>query len=140
MTQIKDLIERLEGATEGSRELDARVYAEAVGSDEVLNGCTLPEAIEQFPKDCGGICAIWGIPTLTTDLNAALALVEEKLGDDLMAWHVGFSYNGGPYDARLFVVPDDIDQQHEAIGYAKTPALALILALLNSLKEGSNNG
>ncbi|PHR83144.1 hypothetical protein [Henriciella sp.] len=134
MTQLNDIIERLEKATEGSWELDARVYAEAVGSDEVFNGCTLPEAIEQFPNHCGGICGVWGIPNLTTDLNAALALVEERLGS-LHDLRFGLTVISSGWGTAI-----DLNASTFVTGEAKTPALAVCIALLKALAEEKNDG
>ncbi|WP_295196491.1 hypothetical protein [uncultured Brevundimonas sp.] len=106
---ITSLIEKLEGAEVGSRDLDcavARVF-----------GCYRGFASEH----------------LTTSLDAALALAERVL--TLGAWDVGYTYNSDrPHYARLVIVRDD-EGQPEIYGRSATPALALCAALLRAQSE-----
>lgn len=107
---ITSLIEKLEGAEVGSRELD---YAIKAWLEPVNAYWSL-----RVPAD-------W-----STSLDAALGLTERVL--TLGAWDVGYYYNSDrPHYARLVIVRDD-EGQPEIYGRSATPALALCAAILRA--------
>ena len=121
-----DLIARLESAAEGSRELDAEIWA-------CLQGCTSPLEYEQVDHGgpareaviCGSLAA-WldEIPHYTTSLDAALTLVPEG-----KAWDCGY-YPGYDNTGHAEVFLGSGDPAFRAP--AKTPALALCIASLRA--------
>lgn len=117
MTQLDDIIKRLEKAAEGSRSLDRAVT-------DYLD-----------PEDARG--RHWGLdyPHLTSDLNAALALVEEKLAS-LDIYLTKHRKEG--CGAELVYVRNRLPRSARSEGQATLP-LALLIALLTALKE-QNNG
>ena len=81
MKELKALIARLEAATEGSRELDARVYCERLGiefdkmNDPASNSNDPLSFI--FHVKGGQRYTCWGQDAVTRSLDAALTLVPE---------------------------------------------------------------
>ena len=132
MTDLEDLIARLECAKAGSREL----------SDEVLLACgwTItkdrgPQAMYISPANTGPVHQVYA-PSPTEDLNAALALVPEGWGwilsryADIQLWLSGFT--------AVLEKPTG-DGEWEPLGFiampavmAATPALALCAAILRA--------
>lgn len=127
------LIERLEAAGEGSRELDGAVWY-AVHEPDVEHGCLHVEQTEQGPvevltcelgskyADCVG--------AYTTSLDAALALAE-RLG--VRPYQADASIKGKwswmvVDEARL----GDLEANPYARASAATPALALCAAILKA--------
>ncbi len=130
MDKMEELIAELEKAEGGSRKLD--------------------KALLDFIDPEGVSDRHWALdyPKYTTDLNAALALVGEK-AEEAFGEHVLIGVHRGrhkipfaPYNGRyewfgwLRLHAQDAVEAKSFAG----PAVALLLALLNSLKEGSNNG
>ena len=133
---LDDLIERLKGATEGSGGLDGLVW-EATG--HCAHRIVKRYAVQ---SDTGFTCDACGIemfgvkiPKLTTDLNAALALVEEKLAS-LDIYLTKHRKEG--CGAELVYVRNRLPRSARSEGQATLP-LALLIALLTALKE-QNNG
>ena len=121
---MKDLIAKLEAATEGSRELDADIY-EAIGCEVVrarksrrgLNWCYRGH----FPH--GWLAIRWEkMNHLTTSIDAALTLVPEG-----MFWSIDSS--GSAYICQL----DSGGQRGSVrVGDGESPALALCIAALKA--------
>lgn len=103
------LIERLEAATEGSRELDAEIASHYGG----LSGMSYEtwEAVEAHA------------PHYTTSLDAAIQLVREGC-----AWGVEVRF--GRLGSRAWVKPD------LPFSEGNTPALALCIAALRAREDG----
>lgn len=121
---MNDLIEKLEAATEGSRELDADI-AQHVDWPRIRGAKRLPDR-----PDSSGYFEIsadtWqAVPRYTTSLDAALTLVPEGWGCDLGIWPSG---NG----ARL---TPGVNIFHAIYREAQTPALALCIAALKARGE-----
>lgn len=154
--KLDPLIERLEGATEGSRELGDAVLSYFGWTHHTIkcpdiNGSTVrldvmlrpgqsyrPEEWEWLTWQIEA--NIWPCepfdnrPDPTTDLNAALALMEEKLPGWI--WRVGPSYDtySAPRTKYVAWATEGLGaDEHD--GFADSPALALILALLSALKD-----
>jgi hypothetical protein len=88
----------------------------------VVNGTTLPVAIERFPDDGVGLCNAWHIPGLTTSVDA----VEELMGpcEDPFVWSL-MTDHGGLRRARV----SDADGTATRAD-AKSPPRALLAAAL----------
>lgn len=133
---ITSLIEKLEGAEVGSRELDGAVWY-AVHEPDVEHGFLHVEQTEQGPMEVL-TCELGSkfadcVGSYTTSLDAALALAERVL--TMGTWDVGYTYNSDrPHYARLVIVRDD-EGQPEIYGRAATPALALCAAILRAQSE-----
>ena len=146
---LDDLIERLKGATEGSGGLDGLVW-------EATGHCAHRETkYYAVQSDTGFECTACGIdmygvtiPKVTTDLNAALALVEEKAEEafgDFVLIGVHRDRHKVPFDGPLQgkyrwtgwlrLHAQDAVEAHSYAG----PEIALLIALLTALKE-QNNG
>lgn len=126
---ITSLIEKLEGAEVGGRELDLDV---AQAFSLKLWGRRHPSTgSHQWMTEIAGRSV--PVPRFTTSLDAALALAERVL--TLGAWDVGYTYNSDrPYYARLVIVRND-EGQPEIYGRSATPALALCAAVLRAQSE-----
>lgn len=108
---MKDLIERLETATEGSRELDFAVAIAAHPNKDHWEGCRVRGGFEH------------GQPHYTTSLDAALTLVGNNW------WKV--ECGGGP--AFFAYVAAWTTPTDEAIcGWGESAALALCIAALKA--------
>lgn len=123
------IIERLEAATGADREIDADLMVALCGAWRVNDSqfygpgeksWSFGEYEEESRAWCGPL------PYLTASLDAALALVEEKLpGCD---WNL--DRDSGRYEFEI--LPTE-----ERIGYgarSATPALAVLIALLRALE------
>jgi|GEM_PF-2567366 len=133
MGEIKhtDLIEALEAAEVGSRELDARLWMALVECDRMWrywapvdenhgHGEPSPGALYYAPH-----CAqVFVTPEVTTSLDAALALAERVLGNGPCNLH-----RNGPAEWGFTYVDCDT-------AYAATPALALCAAILRAREGG----
>lgn len=148
MTNLHALDERIAGAKEGSRELDAAFHCLSHG--------------RQFKFDEHGHCHWYGkyfpfgavtaedewhpafragqatsYSPVTSSIDAALALVSRVFGEkNIAAWDVGFAYNGGPYHARIFYIAPGDNRDHDTeteVIHEGTPALAICLALVRAL-------
>ena len=136
---LTPLLEALRSATEGSLELDVLIWAE-VGYDSPTtrsperpmgDSANLADAMATFPGDFHGFAFCWNIPRLSTSLEAALALVSEKLPG--AGWLCGA--NGqDEFMAELFRTKF-ISGVETRIAYATAPTapLALLCALLTAL-------
>jgi hypothetical protein len=109
---MRDLIKRLEGATGPDRELDLAV----------CQVCGIFYSYADTPTGPKHISC----PAYTASLDAALALVGEKLPD--AAWSVGNRAFGG--QAYLMLKP--AAAMFDGIG--SSPALAVLIALLKALE------
>lgn len=153
---IDALIERLEKATGPDRELDAAIciglqYGGA-NSEGATNVRTDPEwgddndlLFEIGTEECCN-----PIPCLTASVDAALALCERMLP----GWRWGIAshsikdgvYSEGPYIGkpkhvdgfRAHVTKPSPLRPMPHIADARTPALAILLALLRSLNQGES--
>ena len=124
MSDPRDLIQRLEAATEGSRELDAAVHC-AVFGPHPLN---LPTGKHLDPRHYYNR----NLPHLTTSLDAILALVGEKLPGEPVSIETTTVDDGTSGDGSGLRCSDwyvEISWR-DTQATAKTPALALCIALL----------
>ena len=127
MTTPTDLIERLEGASVGSRELDAAVWCALCPGGATYNASR--KRVTYFDKSWA---TIRDFEPSTTSLDAALALAARVL-PGLGAWDVGHAFNAvPPYQARLVVVREG---NPEIFARAATPALALCIAILRASEQ-----
>lgn len=129
MTDHTALISSLEKATEGSRELD-RALALTVMPEARLG----PGWMLRWPQ------ASQPLQRYTTDLGAAVALVEWKMGREHPHWtHNHKSVHSGQHGAyHLFEITWP---SHEAQGRGRTLALSACAALLRALQhQGGGNG
>lgn len=127
---MTDIIKRLEAATEGSRELDARIGA-VVSDYERTRQPTSSESVEpghfwegKAPE------SLQHAPHYTTSIDAALTLVPEGYRWRLWYHHTGYC------GADIF--PDKggiLSKVHDA----PTAALALCIAALKA-REAASNG
>jgi len=130
---MKDLIEKLKAATDGSRELDVAVW-NAVNPD-CPNVAVLEHGSVQLrdrklqEKKVSGFSIVtwtgsddWAVPSYTTSMDAALLLVPEK--------HDGWSCNvqNGICQALIFKDGDGVIGR----GDAATPELAICAAALEA--------
>lgn len=128
---MRALIEKLESASSGNRDLDCRIF-EGVCFPAALMG----HAIESFSRSWGGTYTVntrdgyrhieaFHAPAFTTATDVALALVPEGWGCRLtFAPQIKaelWSPDGSPLSART-VIP----------AFAATPALALCIAALKA--------
>lgn len=138
---VKDLLERLRGATGPDRELDGAIVLALGGPPETA----LPfqadvawtyrgggEWFTPSPRSIG-LDIVWKCPPYTASLDAALALVEAKLPGVSPA--VGQNVHHGYWHARLSKVGDEDGPFTVGEADAPTPALALLIALLEALKD-----
>lgn len=121
MTQdITSLIEKLEGAGEGSRELDREVWL----------ACRQPEKWGGPINPPGK--GVWEGPHVSYSLDAALALASRVL-PGVMWWLSHQAVIDGVKYYHAEVSPEtEIEGQS---GYAATPALALCAAILRAQSE-----
>jgi hypothetical protein len=122
---LRGLIERLEAAQEGSRELDGRIQA-------AISWGSRPEAVIEFSSWGGFVvrigdsrCLDEARGTYTTSLDAALTLVPEGAW-----WHVQCLPNPHIADRRVSasVTTYRLHEWH----HGATPALALCIAALKA--------
>ena len=129
---MKDIIERLEEAEIGDREIDVAI-AQAIGW--------------QYVRNCDvGSPHLWGwhgmspdgrtgpIPAYSTSIDAALALVERML-PDANCW----GFDKVPKDVTAYVSRINVNEGHWYFeGVHKSAQVALLLALFCALqaKEG----
>ena len=138
---ISSLLARVRAATDEDRELDGDLFwkfnersSEAVYWQAALG---LPRKLDHsrpIPGGLGKHAVITGSPRVTSSIDAAVALVERvRPGFSvLLAWN--------PERAICNVHPKPLGdmQQWAPVGEAKTPALALLAALLSSME--ANDG
>ena len=131
---MKDLITKLEAATEGSRELDEKVLR-AVGwftTDEDAPG--YPDGtLTIWHKPNGEALTILRLPQPTRSIDAALTLVPEGW---LWSVHKGCDHYGMPIDQSLerysAEVGECLERMRAKWYWAATPALALNIAVLKA--------
>lgn len=116
---MTDLIEKLESATEGSRELDAQI-ATVLGFKVSWAGKAKHILMYWCPL---GQPAARRVPRWTTSLDTALTLVPEE-------WHITISGQNDTWAGRL-----EHMRKPEQIGLAATPALALCIAALKAQEK-----
>lgn len=117
-----DLVERLEKAEVGSREMDLAIWADHVAVPRAPR----PASLNVTP------------PAYTTSLDAIVGLIGEKLPG--WTWDAGDRFYGSDWDlawARVY------PHRHQGAGTgnvtAKTPPLALCRALLRALKDSAHD-
>ena len=116
------LIERLESAPEGSRELDGEI-ALLLGWKKTIDGFYNSRWKDPAGQLQGNIP-----PAFTTSIDAALTLVPE-----------GWRWDIGPWDDQIRAeiwnhTEDETKEQY--CGFASTPALALCIAALKARSDG----
>lgn len=131
---LEDLIQRLEGAEEGSRELDVRVaYAIDFQCQDV--GTQLRQfvdmiGVEAFTERADRYQSIWStaLPAFSTSVDAALSLMPfPDQGFRLLQMQNGV--------CQAEVAADEEGDGYE-MGDAETPALSICLAALKASAEG----
>lgn len=142
---MKELIERLEKAEAGSRELDWAIRGH-LGLVEIPievvfgrnDGCWARRVDEQIIDigsfmDSGATSSDVYLPRYTTSVDAALTLVP----DEWTAWEV--ASRGGKRKFRAEVSrlrdPSDYGSEEGEYGHASTPALALCIAALKARSQ-----
>lgn len=144
------LTERLARGGEGLTELIARLEA-ATGPDRVLDRdlYALLEDAELRPWRPGARKCWWyargsdrvlqcsdGTALYTASIDAALALVERVLPGWLVSIMIGHGKAVAHVRDKSILAPDKI----EGDGYAVTPALAVLLALLRAVEAEKDGG
>lgn len=115
---MSDLITMLEQADCGSRELDAATY-EALG-----------RPWDDDPREYSFLTGWDCPPPYSTSLDAALSALPEGWLPEQMSWSV----EGSPVVASIWNRQNG-DAYRSCDGEAKTPALALITAILKATRE-----
>jgi hypothetical protein len=132
MTDLSDLITRLEGAEEADRELDARLYVELIAR---LRRPDIEDMIAaraaSHPDENVWLSGArdWQVPPFTSSLDAALGLAERVLP----GWWWVVSSTGGECAAEIGNLETPLADN--IIATSKTPAVALVLAVLKG-KDG----
>lgn len=146
--KYRELRERLEAASGPDREIDVWMHA-VLGFDTPRVDIYFPEGTlqhwwKQSHLRFGGAGTrdplrlirpftdpIHEVPTYTSSLDAALALVERKLPG--WGWQV-HSKSDSPHNDCFAFLGEDVADGPAYRAYAKTPALALCLALLRAVE------
>lgn len=126
-----ELIARLEAAEVGSRELDAEIWAASVGYVLVsFDGAGW--LYKMHPNDMQRHERTGYIPPYTTSLDAALVLAERVLPPETM-WELNRKciIDGKKFYLCEFDVPE-WGPRVDTYGCARTPALALCIAILRA--------
>ena len=134
MTAPTDLIERLEGASVGSRELDAAVWCALCPGGATYNASR--KRVTYFDKSWA---TIRDFEPSTTSLDAALALAARVLP----GWEFGTYINRPDINERRFTKIDahrwqDVGPENAfacTSSQAATPALALCIAILRASEQ-----
>lgn len=143
MTALAELLQRLETAAEGGRELDAAIFKALGGPlpDEFMG----VKVDLQWQPDGNATIAVGDMqvryepPTYTTSLDDALALVERVLPG--WFWRGG-RVPSGRWTGRRYVHgwahlqrshADHCDRKDEATGWGEDVPIALCIALLRAL-------
>lgn len=129
MSPLSELQARVEAAVGPDRELDARV-AEAMGWTS-LDG--LWGTLRGLRPVCPNSSRVSEVPYFTADLNAVLALVGERLPHAWPTLKI-------PPAGRTDLVPAARLHSSDEWVQAKTPALALLSALLKALDDSGSEG
>lgn len=132
---VRGLIEKLEGAAEGSREMDCALGV--LVDDFVIDGerygepayCHTINDTYMRPGQSGDMM----VPPYSTSIDAALALIERRLP----GW--GFVLETDAPEFAVRIGPPEGPWPAEEI-HAKTPALALCIALLQALTPQVEGG
>lgn len=126
MTSLTSLIERIEAATEGSRELDGSIYIavnippEKTGRIDQIDGC-----VGWWPKGAPYVSAI-EVPRYSTSVDAALTLLPEG-----KCWRLAHGHLVGCTSAVAEVMERGFGTKL-SLAEAATPALALLAAILRA--------
>lgn len=132
---MKDLIEKLEAATEGSRELDAEIGAQlggGVASHNCSDNTRRTYGAGAWFTDADNMRAVLiehthHAPHYTTSLDAALTLVPEGY-----AWSLDFDPKLPGKPGRPYYADVTDFSTHAAKAWSTTPALALCIAALKA--------
>ena len=130
MTDLESLIARVEAAEAGGRELDAEIGFAIDGWK--TNLCPTVDELKYLVENNG-----LRIPPYTSDLNAALKLVEAKLP----GWDWQVSSFGKRGSAKVYHLAgenfanDGDDEDFAVTSDGATPALAICAALLRALAD-----
>lgn len=126
MADLTSLIERIEAATEGSRELDGCIFIavnippEKVGRIDQIDGC-----VGWWPKGAPYVSAI-EVPRYSTSIDAALTLLPE-------GWSILSAWNGRDAICTVHLKPlGDPTGLWPPASKAKSQALALLAAILRA--------
>lgn len=161
---MSDLIAILEAATEGSRELDARIamefggysawkskhgYWNIEGPGEERMTCEGRDPVVRFDPETGKPLPAEEVPLgwiwdakfeeVTTSLDAALAFAEAKLPEhDWSVGHLPTDSDVAEHEHHIFgclLYEDRRASPGDAIGHGATAPLAVCTALLRALKN-----
>lgn len=130
MTTLQDLLERVEKAEGPDREIDVALWLHTTPGatrrgTHVKHAHSDAEWDVDETRDATGYLVV--VPAYTASLDAALALVERKLPG--WTWRLDSPDSASePAFARL-----SGPEWRSGAGWAKTPALALLAALLRAL-------
>lgn len=134
MTPAPDLIDRLEKAREGSRELDVEICKLLEGGEEIwlqtrYTGESYPALRRASPMHIGGF-ANEHVPFVTTSVDAALALVSRCLPDSCVLMEIT------PSKTLVNLHTQTLGQFGEwhPLAEAPTAPLAILTALLHALR------
>lgn len=142
------LVERLEAAECGSRELDALVFVAAANDPNTYVIGPSPESIFSHVPGwyATGSDFSAAADPVTTSLDAALALAERVLpgwywragNTPIGRWHHGRYTHGWAHLSRKDA--SNCDRGDEATGWAATAPLALCIAILKALNPEQSHG
>jgi hypothetical protein len=155
MTDLFDLISRLESATEGSRELDCAIalatgYDHEEPADRFLPASTfskrMPILIKARPEIVGQMADVYQVPRYTTSLDAAVKLIpggyswnltchpEDAPADSPAPLALADVYRLGPvYAPKPGYIDRDVIDTHG--GWSSSAPLALCIASLRALER-----
>lgn len=127
MSKHAELIARLEAAEVGSRELDALIW----DIEDSRPRHSLDGDFPTYKQDPDDSVAFDSPPSYTTSLDAAIALAERVL--PLGSWRI--EREGAIFWAKIWWGREG--KAGHKYAYAKTPAIALCVAILKALDHGN---
>lgn len=143
---LSHLIERLEGAEEGSRELDIEVWKTL--TEGKIPEHELSEYFDHIPdkEECWLDQNVDHYSDVTFSVDAAIKVMHEHLPG--WYWRTGYGSSGQWVQGKLRggwchlnrVHPNTSHPEDEATGYASTAPLAILVALLKALQAQGEQG
>lgn len=130
MTDFRDIIERLERATGGDRELDADIDVALFGGETVWKQANY--TMEMYPASRRASKAHVGgfanehVPAVSSSIDAAVALIDRlKPGSTMDLWF-------GPKEQHVVLMPPDADEPEFRARSASRP-IAILLGLFRAI-------